>query len=202
MKLSRYRTTGFDRGRSAVVEGLWLCVHAVAFARVNPINASRVAALRLFGARIGSGVVIKPGVRVKFPWRLTIGDHSWIGESVWIDNLAPVTIGSDSCVSQGTYLCTGTHDWSRETFDLATHPISIGEQVWIAARATVGPGVCVGDGAVVTLGTVVTRSVPPAHICSGSLGEQHLQPKIAPPAAPCPGFDGRWPCPYHARENP
>jgi putative colanic acid biosynthesis acetyltransferase WcaF len=117
--------------------------------------------LRRFGATIGRGVVIKPGVRIKFPWRLELGDNTWLGEAAWIDNLAPVRIGNDVCISQGAYLCTGSHDWKSEQFDLIVKPISIGAKVWIAARAIIGPGVTIGEGAVVPLGCVVTVEVPP-----------------------------------------
>jgi putative colanic acid biosynthesis acetyltransferase WcaF len=105
-------------------------------------------------------VVIKPRVNVKFPWRLEIGDHSWIGEGAWIENLAPVVIGSHVCVSQGAYLCTGSHDWSRVTFDLVTKPIRIDDSAWICAKAVIAPGVTVGKGAVVGLGAVATADVP------------------------------------------
>jgi putative colanic acid biosynthesis acetyltransferase WcaF len=98
-------------------------------------------------------------VRVKFPWRLSIGAHSWIGESVWIDNLDEVKIGSNACVSQGVYFCTGSHDWSSPRFDLVTRPIEIGDEAWICAKACVGPGVRVGRGAILTLGSVATQDL-------------------------------------------
>lgn len=126
-----------------------------------PGSRQRVLALRAFGARIEEGVVIKPHVRVKFPWRLSIGAHSWIGEEVWIDNLADVSIGAHCCVSQGAYLCTGSHDWRSETFDLITEPIRISDGAWICARASVAPGVTIGAGAVVGLGSIITRDVEP-----------------------------------------
>ena len=119
----------------------------------------RITILRIFGARIGSGVVIKPHVKVKFPWRLTVGANSWIGEGVWIDNLAEVKIGCNACISQGAYLCTGSHDWSAPTFDLVVRPIEIGDEAWICANASVGPGVRAGRGAVLTLGAVATRDL-------------------------------------------
>jgi len=123
--------------------------------------------LGAFGATVGKGVQIKPGVRVKFPWRLEIGDHSWIGEDVWIDNLAPVTIASNCCISQRVYLCTGSHDWSRPTFDLIVRPIHIKQAAWIAACSTVGPGVTVGEGAVLALGSVATHDLEPWTIYTG-----------------------------------
>ena len=90
-----------------------------------PGSAHRCFLLRAFGAKIGRGVNIKPRVKVKFPWRLIVGNHSWIGEAVWIDNLAEVEIGANCCVSQGAYLCTGSHDWNSRKFTLITKPIRV-----------------------------------------------------------------------------
>lgn len=150
------------------------------FASFNPFNVTRVTALRVFGASLGAGVVVKPGVKVKFPWRLAVGDHSWIGEDVWIDNLDRVSIGADSVISQGAYLCTGNHDWTKETFDLITAPIEVGNQVWIGAKSVVGPGVVIADDSIVTLGTVVTRGVPEASLCAA--GKPVVMPRRRDPA--------------------
>jgi putative colanic acid biosynthesis acetyltransferase WcaF len=166
--LSAYSSGGFSRGRSRLVEAAWLVVQWLLVASWVPGSRHRVLLLRAFGAGIGAGVVLKSGLRVKFPWRLTIGDHAWLGESVWIDNLAPVTIGSDCCISQGAYICTGTHDWSKRTFDLATRPIHIGAGSWIAAACIVGPGVRVGEGAVLGLGSVATRDLAPGAVYRGN----------------------------------
>ncbi|MGF7159332.1 putative colanic acid biosynthesis acetyltransferase WcaF [Rhodoligotrophos appendicifer] len=156
MTLEGYSTESFSRGRPWAIEVLWHIVQAVLIRSVLPGSAHRRVLLRLFGACIGRGVVIRPGVRVKFPWRLSVGDHSWIGEDVWIDNLAPVSIGSNCCISQGAYLCTGNHDWTRGTFNLITQPIALRDGSWIAARGVVGPGVVVEEGAVLSLGSVAT----------------------------------------------
>ena len=123
--------------------------------------------MRLFGARIGNGVDIKPRVRIKFPWKLTVGDDSWIGEGVWIDNLADVKIGSHCCISQAAYLCTGSHDWSKPGFDLITASIDIKDGSWICARSIVGPGVATGEGSVLALGSVATRDLAPWSVYSG-----------------------------------
>ena len=159
MHLDRFDNSAYERGRSSVVEALWLVVSGVLVESWLPGSAFRIYLLRLFGARIGPGVVIKPHVRIKFPWRLSIGDNSWIGEGVWIDNLAQVDVGANCCISQGAYLCTGSHDWSLPAFDLITRPITIGDGAWICAQARVSPGVKVGAGAVLGFGAIATRDL-------------------------------------------
>jgi putative colanic acid biosynthesis acetyltransferase WcaF len=157
MRLDRYDNGGFDRGRPALVEGLWWIAQGCLFATWLPGSGWRVALLRLFGARIGRGCVIKPRVRVKFPWRLLLGDHVWLGESVWIDNLAEVRIGSHCCVSQGVYLCTGNHDHRDEAFRLLTAPIVLEDEVWLGALCVVAPGVVISRGTVVRMGSRIFR---------------------------------------------
>lgn len=157
MRLDRYDNSSFQRGRSRWIEAAWMLVQAALVSSPLPGSRHRVALLRLFGAKIGEGVVVKPRVHIKFPWRLELGDHCWIGEAVWIDNLARVSIGSHTCVSQASYFCTGNHDYSSERFDLRTEPIVIGDQAWVCARSTIGPGVVVESGAVLGLGSVATK---------------------------------------------
>lgn len=152
--LSRYRNDDFDRGASRVKELAWLIVSALLIAGRIPGSRWRAAILRSFGARIDAGVVFKPRVIVKFPWRLEIGANSWIGEGVWIDNLAEVRIGRDVCISQDAYLCTGNHDWTSPVFSLVTAGITIEDQCWVGARATVAPGTHFEVGAVLGLGAV------------------------------------------------
>jgi putative colanic acid biosynthesis acetyltransferase WcaF len=124
--------------------------------------------LRFFGAAVGEGVVIKPGVRVKYPWKLKIGKHCWLGEDAWIDNIAPIVLGDNVCLSQGAYLCTGSHNWSDPSFGLIALPITIQDGAWVAARASVAPGVVMGRGAVAGFGSVVTRNIPASEIHSGN----------------------------------
>lgn len=133
-----------------------------------PFSTFKVWILRCFGAQIGQQVRIKPDVRVKFPWRLSLGDYVWIGESTWLDNLAPITIESHVCLSQDVYLCTGNHDWSHPDFKLIPAAIHIEQGSWLAARAVVGPGVTVGRGAVLSLGSVTGRSLQPMTIYAGN----------------------------------
>jgi putative colanic acid biosynthesis acetyltransferase WcaF len=135
--------------------------------------------LRCFGAEVGKGVRIKPGVRIKFPWRLAIGDFVWLGENCWIDNIAKVTIDSHSCISQEVYLCTGNHDWQDPSFQLKDLPIHIEEGCWLAARATVGPGVTLGRGAVLCLGSVTGRSLMAMTVYAGNPAQPIKQRQIA-----------------------
>ena len=167
VRLDQFNNADYHRGRPALVEALWLVAQALFLRSFIPGSLHRRLLLRLFGARIGTGVVIKPGVRVKFPWRLEVGAHAWIGEGVWIDNLAEVKIGAHCCLSQEAYLCTGSHDWSKTTFDLMTAPIIIGEGAWIAARAVVAPGVVVGEGAVLGLASLASKSLEAQGIYRG-----------------------------------
>lgn len=143
-----------------------------------PFSCLKVACLRLFGATLGKRVMIKPGVRVKYPWKLEIGDQSWIGEDVWIDNLDRVSIGKDVCISQGVYLCTGSHDWSDPKFGLKTAPIIIEDQCWLAAKSVVGPGVTVRQGAVLALGSVATKSLDPMKVYGGNPAQFVRERKI------------------------
>ena len=174
--LSLYDNGSFSRGRPVLVVALWLVAEALFLASWLPGSTHRRLILRLFGARIGRGVIIKPRVRIKFPWRLTIGNHSWIGEGVWIDNLTEVRIGANACLSQGAYLCTGNHDWSRVTFDLRTAPITVEDGAWVGAMVSVGPGVTIGRGAVATLGMSVLKSLEPrtVYYANGQCNRRHM----------------------------
>ncbi len=154
MQLDEFDNGGFDRGASRLKETLWLAISNLAVSTWLPGSRWRVILLRAFGARIGEGAVIKPGVRVKFPWRLTLGRNVWIGERVWVDNLAGVTVGDDCCISQGAYLCTGSHDWGDPRFALVTRPILLEGECWVGARAILAPGTVMERGAILTLGAV------------------------------------------------
>ena len=171
--LTRFHHGGYHPGRGFLVRAAWLVVEALVL--LNPLVTSyrvKRAVLRAFGARIGRGVVIKPAVHVKYPWRLSVGDHAWLGERSWIDNLAQVNIGAHACVSQGAYLCTGNHDWSDVGMRLVVAPITVGDGAWVGAFAKVAPGVEVGEEAVVTLGSVLLRDAEPGGVYSGAPAER------------------------------
>jgi putative colanic acid biosynthesis acetyltransferase WcaF len=180
MKLDRYTVSSYTPGVSLWQQILWYYMGAPMFgSRWVPISGIKCLILRVFGAKLGQGIRIKPGVTIKFPWRLVIGDHVWIGENCWIDNVAVVTIESHVCISQDVYLCTGNHDWTDPTFKLLDQPIYLEEGCWIAARAVVGPGVSVGRGAVLGLGAVAGRSLEPMTIYAGNPAQSVKQRVIS-----------------------
>lgn len=168
MILSEFQTEDFNRGRPVWVEALWLLAQAMLVNSWIPGSRHRVWVLRRFGARIGRGAVLKPYLRVKFPWRMSIGDHVWLGEGVWIDNLGDVDIGDHVCISQGAYLCTGSHDWSSDRFRLIVKPIRIASHAWICAKSVLAPGAQVGEGAVLSIGSIATGRLEPWYIHSGA----------------------------------
>jgi putative colanic acid biosynthesis acetyltransferase WcaF len=167
--LAGYTTGGFQRGASPLKEAAWWAVRALFFQTPLPWPSGlRVALLRVFGAKIGEGVVIRSQVNVTFPWRLTVGDHVWIGDEVMILSLAEVTIESNCCISQRAFLCTGSHDFSSPAFTLKTSPVTIREGSWVAAAAFIAPGVQVGPESMVAAGSVVMEDVPAKVIVRGN----------------------------------
>jgi putative colanic acid biosynthesis acetyltransferase WcaF len=143
-----------------VKEGCWVVTKWIFFQGAFPWpSALRVALLRLFGAQVGEGVVVRSGVNITFPWRLRVGSHVWIGEQAYLLTLASITLEDSVCVSQRAFLCTGSHDYTKPTFDLKTAPITLRHGSWVAAQAFVGPGVEIGEGSVVAAGAVVMENV-------------------------------------------
>ena len=168
MHLDQYQKGDFSPGTSMLIYAMWFLIgDPILRSRWLYFSPVKVLVLRFFGARIGRNVRIKPGVQVKFPWKLVIHDNVWIGENAWLDNIDFITIESNVCISQGAYLCTGNHDWSQKSFDLIYAPVKICSGAWIAARAIVGPGVEVGNSAILTMGSVAAKSLEPGFIYSG-----------------------------------
>ena len=166
--LKGYRAPPYQ-GRGPAVRLLWYVVSALLFeTSLLPCGKIKPFLLRLFGAKLGDDVVVKPGVKIKFPWRLSTGDHVWLGEKVWIDNLADVHLGSHVCLSQQAYLCTGSHDHRSRGFELVTRPITVGDGVWIAARAILLPGCNVGANSLVGAGSVASGDIPPGVLVAGN----------------------------------
>lgn len=157
------------RGRSGIWCQLWWLVQSCLFS-TSPqfMYGWRNFLLRLFGARIGKGVIIRPTARVTYPWKLTIGDNSWVGDQVELYTLGEIIIGSNAVVSQRSYICTGSHDFSREDFAICAKPIVIEDGVWIATDVFVAPGVTVHRNAVVGARSSVFGDVDAGYIYVGS----------------------------------
>ena len=146
---------------------IWQAFGDILISSWLPGSLWRIILLKSFGAKIGYGVLLKPKIKIKFPWRLVIGDSSWIGENVWIDNLEWVRIGSNVCISQGSYLCTGNHDFKKTSFPYRLGRIDIEDEVWICAMVRIAPTVRVGRGSVIEFGSIVYDSIPTGVIASG-----------------------------------
>ena len=169
VSLASYSIKQYSPGASKIYIALWLLI-SVLIVR-NPIvliSFLKVLTLRLFGAKIGKGVVIKQGVNIKYPWRLHIGDNVWVGENVWIDNLVQVDIEDNACISQGAMLLTGNHNYKLETFDLITESIIIEEGVWIGAKSIVCPGVRCKKFSILTVGSVAIDDLEESTIYQGN----------------------------------
>jgi putative colanic acid biosynthesis acetyltransferase WcaF len=169
MKLDQYDNSGFERGAAPLRELLWWLVRSLCFAPWFPLPSGlKVGLLRVFGAKVGRGVVIRSRVNITFPWKLEIGDHVWIGDEVMILSLDRVKIGSHVCISQRAFLCTGSHRFRSENFDLTTKPISIGDGCWVAANVFIGPGVTLSGNTCCSAGAVVLSSAGPDVVLSGN----------------------------------
>lgn len=167
--LSKFKNEDFVRGAPAWKELAWRMLQQ-GFFSLECVKAYGLKRKLLvgFGSNLAHGVIVKPKAKITFPWKLSVGANSWIGEESWLLNLDQISIGSNVCISQRAFLCTGSHDCKKESFDLITKPITIENGAWICADVFIGPGVTVGENAVVTAGSVVNRDLPPNMICSGN----------------------------------
>jgi putative colanic acid biosynthesis acetyltransferase WcaF len=168
VRLAEFRNDGYDPGRPLAIRLLWLVVNRVFFLTWFPWpSAVKARVLRAFGARVGVGVVFKNRLNVKYPWNVAIGDHSWIGEGVWIDSLARVTVGANCCLSQGVMIETGNHDWARRTFDLVVREVVLEEGSWAAVRSLLLPGSRLASHAVLGAGSVLSGDTEPCGVYVG-----------------------------------
>jgi len=157
VRLADFENAWYDPGQPVLVRLIWLAVNRVFFLSWLPWPYSvKRGALRLFGARIGKGVVIKNRVNIKYPWNLSVGDHAWIGEAAWIDSLAKVTIGANACLSQGCTIETGNHDWSSPSFDLRVEAVVVEDGAWAAVNSLLLPGARLASHAVLGAGSVLS----------------------------------------------
>jgi putative colanic acid biosynthesis acetyltransferase WcaF len=155
---------------------LWYFTNVLFFMNpLNPVSSLKVFLLRLFGAKIGRGVLIKPSVNIKYPWKLTIDDYAWIGEKVWVDNLGEVVIGKNVCISQGAMLLCGNHNYKKTTFDLMVGNINIEDGVWIGAYSVVCPGVTCKFHSILSVNSVATKDLEPYTIYQGNPAQKVRQ---------------------------
>ncbi len=150
------------------MRALWFIVDAFFVGSWLPGSAWRRFLLRIFGANIGLRVIIKPGVKIKYTWRLQIGKNSWIGENVWIDNLENISIGDNCCLSQGSMLLCGNHNYKKSTFDLIVGEIHLENGVWIGAKSLVCPGIICGSHSILTAQSTITQNMDAWGIYSGN----------------------------------
>jgi len=166
--LSRFSNKWYKPG-GIVKRVMWYCVNIIFFR--SPfflLGFVKICFLKIFGCKIGRGVVIKPNVSIKYPWFLEIGNNVWIGEGVWIDNLCQVKIGDNVCISQGAYIMTGSHDHSKVSFDLIIRPVIIEDGAWIGAKSIILPGSMIKTHAVISAGAVFSGTAKPYSVYIGN----------------------------------
>ncbi len=166
--LSKYNINWYSPG-SKLIRFLWFVVNVIFIQnKLNPFNFLKVILLRVFGAKIGRGVIVKPGVNIKYPWKLEIGNYVWIGEDVWIDNLDDVVIGNNVCISQGVMLLSGNHNYKKSTFDLIIGKIKLKDGVWIGAKSIVTQNVVCDNHSVLTVNSVASSNLESYSVYSGN----------------------------------
>jgi len=157
------------RGKSKVFVQLWWIVQATLF-KWSPqaLFGWRRFLLRLFGADIGKRAAIRSSVQITYPWKVKIGDHTWIGDDCVLYSLGQITIGSNVAVAHKVYFNTGGHDYTKKTFDIFAKPIIIEDECWITNDVFIGPGITIGKGTIIGARSTVLRSMPPGKVCFGS----------------------------------
>jgi putative colanic acid biosynthesis acetyltransferase WcaF len=171
-ELKEFDNTSYQPG-SMAKRSLWYVANVLFFNTSVPFpNSLKRMLLRIFGAKIGMGVILKPKINIKYPWMLSVGNHSWIGEGVWIDNLGNVEIGANCCLSQGVMLLCGNHNFSVSGFDLTVKEITLEEGVWLGAKSTVTQGVTCYSHSVLTVGSVASKNLEAYSINRGNPAEK------------------------------
>ncbi len=177
--LSKYNNAWYKPGAGKIKIALWYITNALFLINpLNPFSQLKVFLLRLFGAKIGKGVVIKQSVNIKYPWLLSIDDYTWVGERVWIDNLAQVTIGKNCCLSQGAMLLCGNHNYKKESFDLITGAIIIEDGAWVGALSIVCPGVTLKSHAILSVSSVATETLEAYSMYKGNPAQKIREREI------------------------
>lgn len=177
-RLNQFQLPNGFRGRSAVIVQLWWLVQSTLFA-MSPqfMFGWRVFLLKLFGAQIGADVLIRPSVRVTYPWKIKLGDRVWIGDHAELYSLGVIEVGDDVVISQKSYLCAATHNYRKLSFDMISKKITIEDQVWLATDVFVGPGVKIHKGALIGARSNVFADMPAGMVCVGSPAKP-VKPRI------------------------
>lgn len=166
--LSKFNNDWYNPGNKIKVI-LWFFANSLVINNYFPIPVFvKVFVLKLFGAKIGKKVMIKPAVNIKYPWFLEIGNNVWIGETAWIDNFVKVVIEDNVCISQGAFLLTGNHDYKKSTFDLIPKEIYLEKGVWIGAKSVVCGGIKCMSHSVLAVSSVATKDLQPYFIYQGN----------------------------------
>lgn len=174
--LRQYDQSWFDRGRPGWYIIIWWLVQSIAFPlSLHNAHGFRCWLLRCFGGKIGQKVTIRPTARFTYPWKVEIGDYSWIGDDVVLYSLDTIKIGSQCVISQKSYLCTGSHNNQDQAFGLIVKPIIIGNGVWIAADCFIAPGVQIGANTVIGARSSVFSDIPHAQVAWGTPCRPHHQ---------------------------
>ncbi|MFP4089242.1 MAG: WcaF family extracellular polysaccharide biosynthesis acetyltransferase [Cyclobacteriaceae bacterium] len=179
--LSTFNNAWYKPGKPLFIRLLWYYTNALFFkSSWMLIPGIKPYLLRLFGARVGKGVIIKPNVNIKYPWKLSIGNYVWIGENAWIDNLDEVSIGNHVCISQGAMLLCGSHNYKKTSFDLMTAGIVLQDGVWIGAHAVVCPGVTCASHSILSVSSVANSNLLPHTIYQGNPAQPKRKRIIQP----------------------
>ena len=157
------------RGRSGLIVQLWWAIDFFLFKPSPQIMYGwRRLLLRLFGAKIGKKVIIRPNVTITYPWKVSIGDYSWIGDNVELYSLGEIEIGSNVVISQKSYLCGASHDYKQEDFSIWSGKVVIEDECWLATDVYVAPNVTIGKGTVIGARSSVFNDLPNGKVCVGS----------------------------------
>ena len=174
--LSSFNNSFFNKGASSFKIALWTVANYLILKNsLIPFSFFRLSALRLFGAKVGRNVIVKPGVNIKYPWKLIVGSNCWIGENVWIDNLDTVTIQDNVCISQGAFLFCGNHNFKSTSFDLMVDAINIESGAWIGAKSIVCPGVTIFSHAILMAGSFANKDLEPYTIYKGNPAKKYKE---------------------------
>ncbi len=178
VNLNTFTNSEYQIGANKLKIVLWYLCNLLFFKSGNPFYWLKTCILQCFGAKVGTNVLIKPHVSIKYPWKLIIGDNVWIGEHAWIDNIDMVSIGNNVCISQGALIISGNHDYKKSTFNLITKPIEIHDGAWLGAKSIVCGGSIISENSILTVGCVWCGTTEKNGIYKGNPAVYYKERKI------------------------